>query len=106
VAVTRMLVMVVGRRGAGCGACEWLYAAAADRAGSVGERVRGRRAWAVVWVLVFGAVGWPWLWAGERERGVVGGVEDLEVREAVGQAHDRLAGGAHDPRGDAEEQVP
>jgi hypothetical protein len=25
-----------------------------------------------------------WLWAGEGERGVVGGVEGLEVREAVG----------------------
>jgi hypothetical protein len=43
------------------------------------------------------------LWAGERERGVVGGVEGLEVREAVGEAHDQSAGGAHDPAGDAEQ---
>ena len=46
------------------------------------------------------------LGAGERERGVVGGGERLEVREAVGEAHDQAAGAAHDPAGDAEQQVP
>jgi hypothetical protein len=72
-----------------------------------GERgpVMGLVSSAVVLVLVFGAAGRPWLWAGERERGVIGGGEDLEVREAVGQAHDRLAGGADDPARHAEEHV-
>ena len=42
--------------------------------------------------------------AGERERGVVGRVEDLEVREAFGEAHDDPPGGPHDPPGDAEQQ--
>ncbi len=46
-----------------------------------------------------------WLGAGERERSVVGGFEDLEVREPVGEAHDRLAGGTDDPGGHAEQQV-
>jgi len=42
------------------------------------------------------------LWAGERERGVVGRVEDLEVWQAGGEAHDDPPGSAHDPAGDAE----
>ena len=43
--------------------------------------------------------------AGERERGVVGRVEDLEVREAVGEAHDDPPRAPHDPARDAEQQA-
>jgi len=58
------------------------------------------------WLFVVGEVRAGALWAGERERGVVGGVEGLEVWEAVGEAHDQAAGGADDPAGDAEQDVP
>ena len=44
--------------------------------------------------------------AGERERGVVGRVEGLEVREAVGEAHDELPRAAHDPARNAEQDLP
>jgi hypothetical protein len=44
--------------------------------------------------------------AGERKRGVVGRVEELEVREPVGEAHDDPPGGADDPPGDAEQDAP
>src|SRR5215207_3105793 len=55
--------------------------------------------------VVLGAAGQLWLWPGERERGVVGGVEEVELRQAVGEAHDDAAGAAHDPARYAEEQV-
>ena len=42
--------------------------------------------------------------AGERQRGVVGRVEDLEVREAFGEAHDDPPGGADDSAGHAEQE--
>src|SRR5512132_3536022 len=61
----------------------------------------GGRADAGLWWRAGGA-----LRAGERERGLVGGVEGLEVREALGQAHGDPAGGAHDPSRDAEQDPP
>ena len=57
-------------------------------------------------MLVFGRALVGLLGAGERERGVVGGVEDLEVREPGGEAHDDPPRGPHDPSRDAEQQAP
>lgn len=54
--------------------------------GRVREVICGVAELAVPPAGVFGAGPAELLWTGERERGVVGGVEDLEVREAVGQA--------------------
>ncbi len=42
--------------------------------------------------------------AGERERGVVGRVEDLKVREAFGEAHDYPPRGPDDPARHAEQE--
>ena len=47
-------------------------------------------------MLVFGGALAGVLRAGERERRVVGRVEDLEVRKAFGEAHDDPPGGADD----------
>jgi len=44
--------------------------------------------------------------AGERERGVVGRGEEVQVAEAVGQVQDRLARGAGDAGGHAEQDAP
>ena len=64
------------------------------RAGSAAEVVLGRGPAALR------------LWSRERDRGVVCGVEQIEVGKALGQAHDGPAGGAHDPSWDAEEKSP
>jgi len=46
------------------------------------------------------------LGTGERERGVVGGVEQIEVGEVLGQVHDDLPGRAGDPPRHAEQDPP
>jgi hypothetical protein len=66
----------------------------------------GSPGWAVLPMLAFGASRADELGAGERERGVVGGVEELEVREAVGEPDDDPACGAHHPARHAEQDPP
>lgn len=56
------------------------------------------------WVVDVGGRG-PWRSGPERVDRVEGALEDAAVGEAGGRAEDHASAGAHDPRGDREQQV-